>query len=401
MRVRFVSQPFVGGFDLRDYLLHAATEAGMEELTIVVAWAKRSGLRLFGDALAAFRAAGGRTRLLVGISEGGATRQGLELALEMFDAVSVVHDVADVTFHPKVYLARGPTTALALVGSHNLTAGGAFANHEAGVYLELDLAVAEDAAFVADIAAYVDRLVGDAALCVSLTPEVLARLIAEPAWRIGDEDVPRSGSSGAPGAAAAGGGAPLFTRTSAARRGRPGAPTGTGGDTVVPPPIVTLVPGTATPPPGTPPTPAPRVVHRWTKRLAAADAQHPVGPKSHPLGHLTLVTAGHDFDRTTWFRYTLFKDLGWHAVGAPREEADVEFEVVLHGKALGPFTLTLMYDPRMAAGQDNRTTVLRWGPLQGLLRSQDLTREFVSLEGLDDGTYRLTLDTTPTGPFLG
>jgi len=58
------------------------------------------------------------------------------------------------TFHPKVFVFESNSAALAIVGSGNLTQRGLFLNHEAALAVSLDLAVAEDAALLADILAF-------------------------------------------------------------------------------------------------------------------------------------------------------------------------------------------------------------------------------------------------------
>src|SRR5436309_3293255 len=100
MDVQFVSQPFADGYDLRDFLKTAEDDQNVTELRASVAWAKRSGLTRVQRSLEAIRGRG-RVQLIVGISEGGATRQGLELALELASDVYVFHDPTGRTFHPK------------------------------------------------------------------------------------------------------------------------------------------------------------------------------------------------------------------------------------------------------------------------------------------------------------
>jgi hypothetical protein len=123
VHVRFVSQPFHGGTDLRDFLQAVAAQPGIRTLRMVVAWAKRSGLARAADELNAIRASGGMVIAIVGVSEGGATEQGLRMLIEHTDEAYVFHD-RKRTFHPKVYLAESGDHAMLLAGSHNLTAGG-------------------------------------------------------------------------------------------------------------------------------------------------------------------------------------------------------------------------------------------------------------------------------------
>ena len=136
--MRLISQPFPDGHDLSQMLDRLSDDDGLTELVVVVAWAKRSGFRQVERALGRLRERGVRITIIVGISEGGATRQGLHRALEVADAAFVYH-VAGRTFHPKLYVGSGPESFTALVGSHNLTRGGAVENFELGVVVEVSL----------------------------------------------------------------------------------------------------------------------------------------------------------------------------------------------------------------------------------------------------------------------
>ena len=127
MQISFQGQPIksFGGWSA-DWLAERLQDVSVQRLEIAVAWVKRSGLSRVRDGLVAFRKRGGKTSAIVGIDEGGATVQGLELALQLIDDVRVYHVLGRRTFHPKVYFASGVSSAHLLVGSNNLTAGGLF-----------------------------------------------------------------------------------------------------------------------------------------------------------------------------------------------------------------------------------------------------------------------------------
>ena len=93
MQIRFLSQPFSANQHLGDWVAHlTAVSPPVKELVIVVAWAKRSGLSRVAAHLNSLREAGARLSMIVGIDEGGATKQGLSLAIKLFDQVHVFHD---------------------------------------------------------------------------------------------------------------------------------------------------------------------------------------------------------------------------------------------------------------------------------------------------------------------
>lgn len=193
MDVRFVAQPNADGRDLRDFLDAVSADPELDQLDVVVAWAKRSGLHRVRPQLEAVRHRPGTSRLIVGIDEGGATRQGLELAREIFSSVHVFHDASSRTFHPKIYLATGQKSARLLVGSNNLTAGGVYYNYEAALECVLQLP-ADDAVF-AGVRGFIDRLYADSGVCLELTDDLFGELITNSRYRVRDEDVRGPSSS--------------------------------------------------------------------------------------------------------------------------------------------------------------------------------------------------------------
>ena len=188
----FATQPFTDGGDLKHFINDVISDIGTTNLDVVVAWVKRSGLSRLYDDLESLRQRPGETRLIVGIDEGGATRQRLELARSLFDHVYVFHDRSGRTFHPKLYAAWGEGVGLVLSGSHNATAGGVYFDYQAGIECSLDLP--DDVDFLNSIHRYVDRLIGDIDVCKELTDEVLKELATNPRYKVGDEDARRPGA---------------------------------------------------------------------------------------------------------------------------------------------------------------------------------------------------------------
>lgn len=144
MGLRFVGQPFNEGGQAGQVLTEALRAPWSSNLWIATAWAKRSGLGRIRAAVAEFAAAGGTSEVIVGVDEGGATREGLELCLEMFDATFVYHDPRTRTFHPKIYAVENADRAVVIVGSGSLTKGGLFTNYEAAFVLDASRANAAE-----------------------------------------------------------------------------------------------------------------------------------------------------------------------------------------------------------------------------------------------------------------
>jgi hypothetical protein len=429
VEVRFVAQPFAEGRDLRDFLTTVGADVDLMQLDVVVAWAKRSGLSRLQPHLETIHDRGGQMRLVVGIDEGGATRQGLELARVLFDSVHVFHDRSGRTFHPKVYLAAGSASARLLVGSHNATAGGVYFNYEAGV--ESELSLPDDEALLQSVRQYLARLYADTDLCKELTDAVFAEMLGNPRYRIGDEDARRRAATPtnepeeldadvdlADGATPAGAAPSIFGTSAEPKRSDPGAVAATkkaaaktvahAAKTTAPAtkaaPAKTTASATKAAPVGAPPVPSapPAAVQkRWFKRLSASDAQHPPTAGSNVTGVLRLVQAGHAINQTNYFRHDFFAPLPWAGTPKPRgllEQTVVPFDVVIAGASLGTHNLRVDDAAYREAGQGNHTSVLHWDSLAAALAGADHTDDYVVLERLVDGSYRLEITASDPGP---
>jgi HKD family nuclease len=182
-------QPFEDDLSLYRVLELALADGRFSSLTVVVAWAKESGLRRIRPLLSAFRDGGGTTRIILGIDEGGASVEGLRNAISDFDEATVLHD-ASGTFHPKLYIIDGETASVIVIGSSNLTRGGLFANYEAGVCLDLDLTQEADALVRETVTRYVQRLLEDKT-SRPLTEDLIQKLLDDTRYDISTEAKPR------------------------------------------------------------------------------------------------------------------------------------------------------------------------------------------------------------------
>lgn len=172
MKIRFVGQPFTRSPNLIDFVEHARDEE-FDELKIAVAWAKRSGLGRVWETLGDFKAQGGRVIIVVGVSEGGATKEGLELVLDIADEGYVFHDPRR-TFHPKVYFASSCGKRSLFVGSSNFTAGGLSWNYEASIWINLDAGEGQD--ITDEVDAWFDALKSETDSCSPLTAQLISDL---------------------------------------------------------------------------------------------------------------------------------------------------------------------------------------------------------------------------------
>lgn len=409
MEIQFVTQPFLDGTDLRDFLQSVAEDADLRGVRAAIAWAKRSGLVRVQESLLSVRDRG-PVQLIIGISEGGATRQGLELALELATEVYVFHDPTGRTFHPKAYLSSGGMRGLLLVGSHNLTAGGVYYNYEAGLRCELDLNDEADLKLEHEVQAYLDRLISDSSICKRLDANLLESLLDDPTYRIGDENANRRDSSPAEDQETD---APEDTDTVTEDETERVPIFGQSGIRKRPGPSIETLPRTPAkrPAPASdlggkfPPTsPGSLVIKRWWKKMSASDAQKPPNLNSQATGNLRLSKARHPIDHKVYFRNEFFADAHWIQADPndpTYEMCYVEMDVTLDGEHLGKNAFRIDYKPSRIAAQNNVPTVLKWGGILGnRLRHEDHAQEYVVLERFHDGSASITIQADEPEPIL-
>lgn len=399
MRASFIGQPFsAAGGRVADDISELIAQGHWTELHVAVAWAKRSGLERLRPALTEFRRSGGRSAIVIGIDEGGATVQGLRSARDLVDEVHVFHEPGSRTFHPKVYLLCNDGAAAALIGSSNFTAGGLYSNYEACVLIELDLADRGDADLYSQLRDWLKGLYDEPELCLELTAERLEELYRDNRYRVGDED--RRGERGGappdeaddevtPDAAgesmfgkaqrprAAGapplGGAARPTRERDGGRERRAATDGRGQA-----------------------APLGASVARWSKRMSRTDAQYaPAG--TNVTGHLKLTQAQHPIDQKVYFRDDFFGNLAWSTEQEARgdkETATCAFDVVFDGQDLGTVPLEIDHAEYRIADQNNVPTWLHWGALADRLRGANFSGWWVTIERFAGGRYGLRISST-------
>lgn len=188
VRVEFVGQPVGPGAQIGHILRDGFRDSRYTSFWFATAWAKRSGLSRFHSALRSFLDRGGSAEGLIGVDEGGATWEGIELAASMFDPLFIYHDPGTRTFHPKLYVLEGDDFALSVIGSGNLTKGGLFTNYEAALSVHLDLSSHEDVACVRSIRDFYEYLKANPEACQPYSADLMERLALDPRIRISSEE---------------------------------------------------------------------------------------------------------------------------------------------------------------------------------------------------------------------
>jgi HKD family nuclease len=413
MRVRFVGQPFAAHPNLVDFLEHALDQ-GFDELKIAVAWAKKSGLGRVWDALEAFRSQGGTVTLLVGVSEGGATKEGLELAMKIADASYVFHDPRR-TFHPKVYFTASSTGERSLlVGSSNLTAGGLSWNYEASTWIDWDAGEGEDVTDEVD--SWFDSLIAETGSCSPLTADLIEQLEKSSDIELGSEvrarrvqkkksDTPEDNDSAIVATISG-----LFKPVLAGLRKLPGLSSKVAPTQVPSPPVGAVAQRSSGAAPviskqpalaGPAPLPTANIQRRWVKELDNTAAQQVKSPRSNPTGNLRLSQETAEIDHKVYFRDDFFGGLPWTPTDGKdtEQEVVVGFRVWIDGDDLGVQYLRVSHDPHRISGQGNVPTVLHWGELGKALKGTNYVGQYVSLERTTEGEYNLVISSMPRGDY--
>lgn len=112
-------------------LIEALESEKYSQLTVMVAYAKLSGVYRLLPYIETFHKKGGTVRFVVGIDQQNTTYDALLQLHRVSDAVSVFHSESIAqTFHIKCYWLMGENECWYAIGSNNLTAGGLFSNYE-------------------------------------------------------------------------------------------------------------------------------------------------------------------------------------------------------------------------------------------------------------------------------
>jgi len=376
MEVALLGQPFSHDRCLGALLVDALADASA--MWAVSAWAQTSGLRRLAAPIRALRDRGGATSIVVGVDGGIATREGLQLAAELFEDAWVFHDTGTRTFHPKLFCVERPAEIVVSIGSSNLTRGGLFENYEANVLLRLSPRSARDRELLTQLRGYRDAFAADGMPCRRLTPELLAELCEDDTLVASErrrQQAMRTRRAKAEAAARRVFGAPVKGLPEAPEVARESDRSRVG-----------------SPPPAA--GPRARPVLCWWKPLTPSDALRKP-PTSHQRNYVTLTRDRHDIDRNTWFRDELFKGVEWSEqrmhTGRRKLLARVPFEVFVGERYLGRHELIVDHAEGRIARQNNAPTYLNWSGLASTIREEDYRGWWLELARLPRGRFRLRL----------
>lgn len=387
MEIKFFGQPFHDDRRLGSLLEKALPHAHL--FWALSAWAQVSGLRSLGPHLRRFPLRHARSELVLGIDGGVATREALELAIELFDIVDVFHDLDTRTYHPKIYCVECEDEALVVVGSSNLTEGGLYRNYEGNVFLRLRQGNIRDVRVLKELRAYRDQLRAEGMPCRRLDRDLIEQLSASGALiRVEDqrsEDLARRKREELTSRAIFG--KRTIRLPSAPRVAKPH---------VAREATFKLIPSSRRRGSTVPERP----LLTWWKQLTRSDAIRK-DARSHQRNYVILGKSGFDIDQKTWFRKIFFDQVMWRRermrTGQIKESAEVSFEVFVGSDCLGTYELRIDHAPNRIAGQNNSPTWLNWSLLLPVILQKDFTSWYLVLEK-HKSLYRLKLSRARPSP---
>ena len=396
MHTKTITQPKIQlGRQIEDLL---NTDVIYSRIVFVSAFtALRTILRL-RERLLFYAGKGTIVRFVIGIDLGGTSEDVLRELASWNCEVYIYHNpIVRATFHPKIYLFQADSFASLFIGSNNLTDGGMFTNYEAATHYTFTLPE-DDQEFIAILNPLslfiepdgptvrrldedlIDVLTQKGMLPTEKAARNNRRICKMPMESI-PEQVPHN-----PFSAVRVPMAPLLPKelrsvqnSHLEENNQPEEEVSPPGDEIRP--VGVLV---------------------WRKTLPRTDALQ-VRPGSHHVGGVRLTQArfenppGQRIDQTTYFRM-LFDDYDWEPEPGghhDQEHTFVPMRIFIRGTDFGVRNFEISHKPSGEAGQDNYTTILRWGRnFNEIIKKENLTGAVFSLYEITDADVRFLIDIT-------
>ncbi|GGJ79674.1 phospholipase D-like domain-containing protein [Deinococcus aquiradiocola] len=387
--MKIISQPLKSSQTALDHLKKALLDPNITSLTFIVAWAKASGLKLIESELKDLKTKKIASRIILGIDEGGATIEGIDMAIQLFEECYIYHNKSRGTFHPKVYRFESNTSSI-MIGSSNLTFGGLSYNYESNVILE---AHDVDFAFMSsEIDGYIATIMSDTSCLFKIDNGNKSAIYSNPIYKVKSEKRPPIGgvSVGRSGLKPS-----VFGRSIL-----PLAPVQRVRKAVKSIKKIKKLRPSINGKPSLPLSPS-TVIRRWVKKLNTTDSQQ-VNPGSNPTGNLRLSKAQNNITSQTYFRGIFFSSLVWTSapvtslVMTHKEIASLDAYVYFDGIYYGIFQIEISHSTSRIASQANIASVLHWRRLLPILTSSNYKGGYVSIELNASGEYIIRVDKSPS-----
>lgn len=399
MRVSTIAQPVQQlGAEISELL--AAGEPCSKIVLVSAFVALRTVLRLREHVLRHVES-GTELRITAGVDLGGTSREALEEFMRWGGETFVFHNPNPrATFHPKVYLFERQDTATLFVGSNNLTDGGFYTNYEATIRYDFDLPndANEYSIILEPLTLFLFPRPGE--IIQPLDADLIQTLIAR--GELPTEAEARRRNRHRASGPVTEGVSPANPFSAVAVPLAPLLPEGLRTADL---PTANTASGQLTEVEAVEPEPVrhpPQGTLVWRKKLPRSDALQ-VDPGTAHVGGVRLTQArfenplGHRIDQTTYFR-ELFADYVWESETGRRREADQEhtfvpMRIVIRGMDYGTHYFEISHKPSGEAGQDNYTTILRWGrAFNPIIQAANVTDAVLSLYEITEQSADFLID---------
>ena len=117
------------------------------------------GVNNLKDGITNFMSNGGSVSLYVGVDLHATSKEALKALIEANIPTKIVYSPNSVVYHPKVYLFRGNTNHMVIVGSSNLTTSGLFQNVESSICVRFNDGDEQGMALENSILRYFDKII--------------------------------------------------------------------------------------------------------------------------------------------------------------------------------------------------------------------------------------------------
>ena len=136
------------------------------------------GVNNLKDGIASFISNGGSVSLYVGVDLHATSKEALKALIDANIPTKIVYSPNSVVYHPKVYLFRGATNHMVIVGSSNLTTSGLFQNVESSICVKFSDGDEQGMALENSILRYFDKIIdGTSGSVRDLTEATLQLLV--------------------------------------------------------------------------------------------------------------------------------------------------------------------------------------------------------------------------------
>lgn len=363
-----------------------------QEITFVSAFVGLRAVLRLKDRVQHHAQTNTRINFTVGIDLGGTSKDVLDELNSWPATTHIVHNpIPRITFHPKLYYFKSHNFAVLYIGSNNWTDGGLYTNYELATKYEFAFPQDEQS-FYNIITPLQQFLNPNGPTTQLLTPQLIQNLSQRGTIVSEQEARRRRNNMVNP----VGAGLPPIPFTPVIHPLPPLLPSHLRAreQVVAPAPAIQN-------PPVFQPNVMPNGVLVWRKLLSASDVLS-TRPGSNPVGGIRLTQARFEIangriDQTEYFR-NLFSNYHWQQElgrnrNSTQEVAIIPMRISIRNHDYGVHFFEVSHKPDGEAGQNNYTTILRWGrEFTPIIPGLNLTDHWLSLYETTDPEVRFYID---------